>query len=133
VDEAAFAGALEARLAAGLARAALPHEALDEEALSPEAAREAGLVDGLAMGSEAALALEETLEGPVRLRRRVSPYGPQTWRDPRRVGVVLLDGSLVDGEAEALVDAGLPVRPASVLVDRIEELARDDSVRAIVV
>src|SRR5690606_37870181 len=63
---------LAARLTRGLTRAELSPALLDADALAPEEARAAALVDGISAGGEASLALEEVLDSRVRLRRRVS-------------------------------------------------------------
>ncbi|MBC7172130.1 MAG: S49 family peptidase, partial [Polyangiaceae bacterium] len=88
-----------------------------------------------AVASESALdeALEDVVDGRVRRRRSLGSFGSRSWAKPRRVGVVLIAGPLIDRE-----DVGERAGPdesasdAETVAAAIERLADDGAVRAIV-
>lgn len=79
------------------------------------------LADDVARADELDGALEEAIGGRIRRRAAMGAFGPRAWARPRRVAVVVIDGPFVDGERGEGVAA------------RVERLARDRSVGAIVV
>ncbi len=88
--------------------------------LDAAAAIEARLVASTVDDDELDDALEEVVDGRVRRRESLGPFGPRVWARPRRVGVVVLAGTIAGDAARRAVES-------------IERLARSRSVGAIVV
>ncbi|MEO0321429.1 MAG: signal peptide peptidase SppA [Myxococcota bacterium] len=94
-------------------------------------ALEAGLVDGAAEPAAAGAALRD-LFGRRRIVRATSPRLPTTSGLPRRVAVIVIDGSIVDGENQDVPLVGIRRSGARTLVPVIEAARRDATVAAVV-
>jgi protease-4 len=90
------------------------------------------LVQGTADETELDDPLASVIDGPVRLRKRLRPFGPRAWGQARHVGVVVVDGTMVDGENVDIPIIGIHQSGGRTVVQAIERLAADRTVSAIV-
>jgi protease-4 len=90
------------------------------------------LVQGTADEAELDEPLAAVIDGPVRLRKSLRPYGPGAWSQGRHVGVVIVDGTMVDGENVDIPIIGIHQSGGRTVVQAIERMAADRSVSAIV-
>src|SRR5699024_5996713 len=91
------------------------------------------LVDGAADGMRLEGALRDVIDGPVRLRDELHPFGPRSWSTGRHVAVVVIYGMMVGGEIVDIPILGVQQPGARTIVETIERLANDRSVGASVV
>jgi len=105
---------------------------IDDGPYTPEDAVHAGLVSAL-VDSEARGEFLRRAFGPgVRLRSSLPPRPGRRFGVAPRVGVVVLDGSLTDGENQDVPLLEIHTTGARTAVAAIERMARDSSIAAIV-
>ena len=117
-------GGVSARMAALVAHASF----------TPEEARAAGLVDAIVDDKEVESYLRAFLESPS-IQIEATPDGAPVRRPRwpgRRVAVVLVDGTIVDGPSQDLPLGLGDTVGADTLVAALDECQRDASVRAVV-
>src|SRR5690606_14964480 len=78
-------------------------------------------------------ALSELVDGRVRRRSSLRTVGPRSWGSGRRVGVVVVDGTIVDGENVDIPILEIHQSGGRSVVAAIERFASDPSVGAIIV
>jgi protease-4 len=100
--------------------------------LAEEAVR-AGLVSGAADAADLDDALREVTGASLPRVRSSWSDARSAWSTPRRVGVVVVDGDIVDGKNIDVPGIGLRLSGSQTVVEAIDALAADASVRAIVV
>ncbi len=127
---------VHARIAADLARdrGVSPEEArrwMDEGPHAPDEAVALGLVEGTRDLSELGAALID-LTGVARRRRQAPIDDTRVVGQPRRVGVVVLDGALVDGPNVDYPVIEVHQSGSDTVVAALDTLAADPSVAAIV-
>jgi protease-4 len=119
------------RASHGLAAEMLP--AVFEHALfSPAEAQQRGLVDAVVDDKEIERYLAESLGRRWPVRESSQRLDPRLWR-PARVGVVMIDGAIVDGGPSR----GIPLQSSELafadpILAALDELRGDSSVRAVV-
>jgi protease-4 len=102
---------------------------VDRAAFSPDEAREAGLVDTVADEDELKVIVTQAL-APLH-DADPGPREAGRWR-PARVAVVLVDGTLVDGEGSDFPFPSNEFAWSDRIIAALEEVADDPSVRAVV-
>ncbi len=95
-------------------------------------AASARLVQGTSDEMDLDDALADVVGGRVRRRESLRSSGPRSWGTGRRVGVVVVDGTMVDGENVDIPFVGIHQSGGRSVVEAIERLAADRSVKAIV-
>jgi protease-4 len=123
-----LAGVADGRSARGLDQAKV-RGLVDRAAFSPDEAREAGLVDTVADEDELKVIVTQAL-APLH-DADVGPREAGRWR-PARVAVVLVDGTLVDGEGSDFPFPSNEFAWSDRIIAALEEVAADPSVRAVV-
>ncbi|MBC7171918.1 MAG: signal peptide peptidase SppA [Polyangiaceae bacterium] len=106
---------------------------IDEGPYTASQAVETPLVAATADEADLDDALAEIVDGRVRRRQNLRNSGPRSWGTGRRVGVVVVDGAIVDGENVDIPFVGIHQSGGKSVVEAIDRLARDRSVKAIVV
>ncbi len=125
-----FTRELGADLRVGEARA---RALVDAGPYLAEEAVEAGLVDATADAHDLDDALADVLGARFPRRARMPADAVSGWGVGGRVGLVVLDGDIVDGDNVDVPFLGLHLTGGNTAVDTIDALAADPSVRAIVV
>jgi protease-4 len=107
--------------------------AIDAGPYTAEAAEKAGLVNKAVFRHDLEARLTERFGPGVRLRKGWTPENEQweEWSEPKRIAVVTLDGSIVDGKTANLPFAGRVTGDES-LIALMEGLAADPLTAAIV-
>ncbi len=105
---------------------------VDEGPYAASQAVETPLVQGTADEMELDDSLSDVVHGRVRRRKSLRDSGPRSWGTGRRVGVVVVDGTMVDGENVDIPIIGIHQSGGRTIVEAIERLAADRSVKAIV-
>jgi protease IV len=123
-----LAGVADGRSAQGLDQAKV-RGLVDRAVFSAVEAREAGLVDVVADDDELKAALAQSL-GPVR-DADLQAREVGRWL-PKRVAVVLLDGSLMDGEGSDFPFPSSEIAWSDRIIAALEEAGDDPSVGAVV-
>ncbi len=123
-----LAGVVDGRSARGLDQAKV-RGLVDRAVFSATQAREAGLVDMVADDDELKVAVALGL-GPLR-DADVQPREVGRWR-PSRVAVVLVDGTLMDGEGSDFPFPSSEMAWSDRIMAALEEAGADPSVRALV-
>jgi protease-4 len=107
---------------------------IDRAPMQPEQALARGVVDELAYEDELDERVERWLgrkvriEPPSKQRLHEADFGPQP-----RIGVLLVEGELIDGESFTIPLLGRKLAGAKTLIDEIKRLREDKTVRAVVV
>jgi protease-4 len=109
-------------------------ELVDRAPLGPEEAKAAGLVDAVVFRDELAATLSEHVGADVEIAD-MPPATPEepTWSAEPYVAVVLVDGTLVEGESRSLPVLGLGNTGADTIVEILRALGKDAACRGIVV
>jgi len=123
-----LAGVAGGRSAQGLDQAKV-RGLVDQAMFSSAQALQAGLVDMVADDDELKTAVEQSL-GPLR-DADPHPRDVGRWR-PSRVAVVLVDGTLMDGEGSDFPFPSSEIAWSDRIIAALEEAGKDPSVRAIV-
>src|SRR6185369_4915772 len=103
-------------------------------AFTPEEARAAGLVDAVADDKEVEEYVRKLLDRPgipIEATPDAAPVRRRRWPG-RRVAVILVDGTIVDGPSQDLPLGAGDTVGSDALVGALEECQRDASVRAVV-
>lgn len=106
---------------------------IDRGPLLPRQAIEAGVVDALADENELDAALHEAFGGSFPLESGAPWEAAERWGHRPQIGVVVVDGTMVDGENVDIPLLGLHFSGGRAVSRAIDRLAADPSVRAIVV
>lgn len=106
---------------------------VDEGPYAASQAVETPLVHGTADEMDLDDELSEVVSGRVRRRESLRAFGPRSWGTGRRVAVVVVDGTMVDGENVDIPILGIHQSGGRTIVKAIERLASDRSVKAILV
>ncbi|HJX54903.1 MAG TPA: signal peptide peptidase SppA [Polyangia bacterium] len=123
-----LASVADGRSARGLDQAKV-RGLVDRAVFSPEEARQAGLVDRVADEDELKALVMQAL-APLR-DADSTPRDVGRWR-PARVAVVLVDGTLVDGEGSDFPFPSNEFAWSDRIIAALDEAAEDPSVRAVV-
>ncbi|MDH5493006.1 MAG: signal peptide peptidase SppA, partial [Myxococcales bacterium] len=92
----------------------------------------AGLVDGALDRYELDAPLEALQGAALPRLEAIEPRAPRDWGGARRIGVVVVDGTLVDGRNQDIPFVGIHTSGGQTIVEAIEGLAADPSIGAIV-
>jgi len=123
-----LAGVAEGRSAHGIDQAKV-RVLVDRAVFSSVQAREAGLLDAVAEEDELKTVMAQTL-GPLR-DADARPRDVGRW-SPDRVAVVLVDGTLMDGEGGDFPFPSSEIAWSDRIIAALDEAAEDSSVRAVV-
>lgn len=105
---------------------------LDKALFDPPEAVKAGLADGLADRNQVESLVQQALGGRWAVRDARPPrLENRSWR-PSRVAVLLVDGTIVDGGPGGLPLSASELAFADPIVESLEQIRRDPSVRALV-
>lgn len=105
--------------------------AIDRGPLSAADARAVGFVDGSIDTTEVEQAVHRLHGGAIRLEPDTRPAAT-TWSVAPRIAVVQIDGMIVDGESVSIPFLGSRATGADTLVETLEALRHDATVRAVV-
>lgn len=105
---------------------------VDEGPYTAQGAVIAGLVDGVADAHDLPRLLRELHGGNARLRPLVTEPSHGAWGDPRRVAVVVIDGTIVDGPNRDIPFVGVHQTGSDDIVRVLDRLAHDSSVGAVI-
>jgi protease-4 len=137
-ERAALLDAIYGRFAEELGRdlgvdAARARALVDEGPYLAEEAVAAGLVDATADAHELDDVLAEVIGEHLPRQRQLDAEAARDWGTGGRVGLVVIDGDIVDGDNVDVPFVGVHLTGGNTAVRAIDALAADPSVRAIVV
>lgn len=107
--------------------------AIDESPHTPKAASEAGFVDKVLFRDEVIEEVSERIGAQVEFAE-FGPTGPQrpTWSKHPYIGVVLVEGSIVDGDSLEIPFLGTKMTGSDTIVDTLRDLRADPACEGIV-
>ncbi len=110
-------------------------EVIDRGILSAQAAKDAGLVDGVVYPDELPKLIEELQGGVVDFSYDYPgpPTFPRRWGVGPRIGIVLVDGLISEGKSRSDPLGATRVAGAESIIKALEAAAEDPTVRAVVV
>lgn len=107
---------------------------IDETPLYPARALDKGLVDALVYEDELEDRLKETFNRPIRLEKGYQRYeiADERWGGRPEIGIVYIDGVIVDGESGQSPFGGSSITGAAAVNRVLRKLREDRAVKAVV-